>query len=297
MSTNNKWILALGVVIISWASAVAQDPVDVIKIGVDLVTVNVSVTEKKGHPVMGLQREDFFVTDEGKPVPLEFFDSKGPASIVFVVDISSSMRGDKWQNLMKAMKKFLATAHEGSDYTLIVFGDRPQLVARAVNASELWRDLASLRPYGMTALYDAMLLGLNALERLPQRHKAIVLLSDGEDNFSRSRLSDVQQAARAHRATIYTVGLLLKEFDREPWQKQSKELLDKLTAATGGLILLPAPEQIRGVLEQINADVSGHYCLSYYPPDTVIGWRHIQVAIARGPQQVNLRYQERYLRR
>lgn len=297
MSTNNKWILALGVVIISWASAVAQDPVDVIKIGVDLVTVNVSVTEKKGHPVMGLQRENFFVTDEGKRVPLEFFDSNGPASIVFVVDISSSMRGNKWQNLMKAMKKFLATAHEGSDYTLIVFGDRPQLVARAVNASELWQHLASLRPYGMTALYDAMLLGLNALERLPQRHKAIVLLSDGEDNLSRSRLSDVQQAARAHRATIYTVGLLLKEFDRAPWQQKGKELLDRLTAATGGLILLPAPEQIRGVLEQINADVSGHYCLSYYPPDTVIGWRQIQVAIARGPQQVNLRYQERYLRR
>src|SRR5438034_7932350 len=214
MSTNNKWILALGVVIISWASAVAQDPVDVIKIGVDLVTVNVSVTEKKGHSVGGLQRENFYVTDQGRPVSVEFFDSKGPASIVFVVDVSSSMRGDKWENLMKAMKKFLATAHEGSDYTLIVFGDRPQLVARAaVNASELWSDLASLRPYGMTALYDAMLLGLNALERLQQRHKAIVLLSDGEDNFSRSRLSDVQQAARTHRATIYTVGLLLKEFD------------------------------------------------------------------------------------
>ena len=297
MSINNKWILALGVVVMFWTSAAAQDPVDVIKIGVDLVTVNVSVTEKKGRPVMGLQRENFFVTDQGKPVSLQFFDSNGPASIVFVVDISSSMRGEKWENLMKAMKKFLATAREGSDYTLVVFGDRPQLVARAVNASELWRDLASLRPYGMTALYDGMLLGLNALERLPQRHKALVLLSDGEDDFSRSCLSDVQQAARTQRATIYTVGLLLKLRDLTPWQPHGKELLDKLTSTTGGLMLLPAPEQIRGVLEQINADVSGHYCLSYYPPDTVNGWRHIQVAIARSPHEVNLRYQDRYLRR
>ncbi len=297
MSINNKWILALGVVVMFWTSAAAQDPVDVIKIGVDLVTVNVSVTEKKGRPVMGLQRENFFVTDQGKPVSLQFFDSNGPASIVFVVDISSSMRGEKWENLMKAMKKFLATAREGSDYTLVVFGDRPQLVARAVNASELWRDLASLRPYGMTALYDAMLLGLNALERLPQRHKALVLLSDGEDDFSRSCLSDVQQAARTQRATIYTVALLLKLRDLTPWQPHGKELLDKLTSTTGGLMLLPAPEQIRGVLEQINADVSGHYCLSYYPPDTVNGWRHIQVAIARSPHEVNLRYQDRYLRR
>lgn len=297
MSTNNKWILALAAVIISWTSAVAQEPVDVIRIGVDLVTVNVSVTEKKGHSVMDLQREDFSVTDQGKPVSLQFFDRKGPASIVFVVDISSSMRGDKWENLMKAMKKFLTTAHEGSDYTLIVFGDRPQLVARAVNAGELWRDLASVRPCGNTALYDAMLLGLNTLEQLPQRHKALVLLSDGEDSFSRSTLSDVQQAARNHRATIYTVGLILKRHDLAPWQKKGKELLDKLTSATGGLILLPAPEQIRAVLEQINADVSGQYCLSYYPPDPLIGWRQIQVALARAPQEVNLRYQERYLRR
>src|SRR3989441_2731872 len=220
----------IGVVIISWASAVAQDPVDVIKIGVDLVTINVSVTEKKGRPVMGLQRENFFVTDEGKQVSLQFFDSNGPASIVFVVDISSSMRGEKWENLMKAMKKFLATAREGSDYTLVVFGDRPQLLARAVNASELWRDLASLRPYGMTALYDGMLLGLNALEWLPQRHKALVLLSDGEDSFSRSCLSDVQRAARTHRATIYTVGLLLQQRDLAPWQPNRKDLLDKLTS-------------------------------------------------------------------
>jgi hypothetical protein len=154
-----------------------------------------------------------------------------------------------------------------------------------------------LRPYGNTALYDAMLLGLNALERVPQRHKALVLLSDGEDNFSRSRLSDVQQAASSHRATIYTVGLLLKVFDHAPWQQKGKELLDKLTAATGGLMLFPAPDQILGVLEQIKADVSGHYCLSYYPPDSVIGLRRIQVAIAGGPQQLNLRYQERYLRR
>jgi len=142
-----------------------------------------------------------------------------------------------------------------------------------------------------------MLLGLNALERLPQRHKALVLLSDGEDSFSRSCLSDVQRAARTHRATIYTVGLLLQLHEFTPWQPNGKELLEKLTSATGGLMLLPAPEQIRGVLEQINADVSGHYCLSYYPPDSVTGWRRIQVAIARRPQQVNLRYQERYLRR
>ena len=125
----------------------------------------------------------------------------------------------------------------------------------------------------------------------------MILLSDGEDNFSRSRLSDVQRAARTHRPTIYSVGLLLKQRDLSPWETDGKELLAKLTLATGGLILLPAPEQILRVLEQINADVSGHYCLSYYPPDTVIGWRHIQVAVARGPQQINLRYQERYLRR
>ena len=294
MSINNKWITALILILFSWASARAQDD-EVIKVDTTLVTVNVSVTDPKGRHLPGLQAGDFLLTDQGKRVRPEFFDSQGPASIVFLVDISSSMRV-KWSNLRTGLKQFLAKARAGNDYTLIAFNEVPRLVASSVTADELWLDFNGLKPYGETALYDAVLMGLGALERTPQRHKALVLLSDGEDNCSHAGLALVQQQARAHRATIYPVGILIDQ-RLSPYERDGRKLLNQLAAATGGLVVFPAPDRIRNVLEMINADLSNQYSLSYYPPEKEPGWRRVQVNMTLDSRRLNLRYQQQYLMR
>src|SRR6266700_1995595 len=115
MSTNNRYIITAIVIVVCSGLARAQDD-EVIRIDTSLVTVNVSVTDAKNRHLPGLKAEDFRVMDQGKPVRPEFFDTQGPVSIVFVVDISSSMRV-KWQNLRAGLKKFLAKGREGSDYT------------------------------------------------------------------------------------------------------------------------------------------------------------------------------------
>lgn len=296
MRANTRWMAAFILALLSCASASAQDGAEeVVKVDVSLVTINVTVTDMKGHPLGGLNANDFLVTDEGKPVSLEFFDSQGPASIVFVVDISSSMKGVKWNNLKAGLKKFLSTAQEGNDYTLIAFNESSKLMARSVNADELWKTFNKLSPDGSTALYDATMLGLNILEGLAQRHKALVLFSDGQDNSSKAKLADVEQEAVHSRATIYTVGILPHQHDLLPFERNGIELLNKLAATTGGLDHFPAPDEICKVLEKINADVSSQYSLSYYPPDKTPGWRRIQVNISRDMRQHNLRYQQRYL--
>ena len=108
MAKMTKWLVSILLGISSWVPVCAQD-FDVVKVDVALVTVNISVTDRRGRPIRGLEAQDFRVTDEGKSVSLEFFESEGPVSIVFVVDLSSSMQS-KWDSLEKAMKKFLATA-------------------------------------------------------------------------------------------------------------------------------------------------------------------------------------------
>ena len=75
------------------------------------------------------------------------------------------------------------------------------------------------------------------------------------------------------------------------------EILRRLTADTGGLVSFPDPDEIVGVLEGINADVSNQYTLGYYAPDATPGWRSIQVAVNQGPRRLSLRYQRRYLKR
>ena len=269
---------------------------DVVRVDTSLVTVNVSVTNGKNRPLPGLTLENFQVLDEGQAVKPEFFDREGPESIVFVIDISSSMKGDKWQSLRAGLKSFLKKGREGNDYTLIAFNEKPQLVVTAVNAEQFWQSLNSLQPEGETALYDALVLGLETLERVPQRHRALVLLSDGEDNCSHADLSLVEKQVMIHRATIYPVGILLK------WplggdQSKGKRVLSELAAATGGLVLFPEALKIPAVLELIAADLHGQYSLSYYPPTKTAGWRRVQVTVANDSSHLNLRYQPRYLMR
>ena len=267
---------------------------DVVKVDTSLVTVNVSVTDGKKR-LPGLKLSDFQVMDEGRPVKPEFFDGEGPQSIVFVIDVSSSMKGDKWQSLKAGLKNFLKKGREGSDYSLIAFNEKARLVVSAVTAEQLWQSFKSLEPNGETALYDALLLGLENLERVPQRHRALVLLSDGEDSCSHADLHLVEQQARIHRATIYPVGILL-EPRLTTDQSNGKKLLNELAAATGGFVLFPEARRIPAILELIAADLSSQYSLGYYPPDKTAGWRNIQITIPNS-RRLNLRYQARYLMR
>ena len=214
-----------------------------------MVTVNVAVTDNKGRHISKLKAEDFLVSDEGNLVRPEFFDTQGPTSIIFVVDVSSSMGGDKWEKLKDGMKKFLAAGREDNDYTLISFNDSPRLIAVSVSAQEFWREFSSLKTTGDTALYDGVLLGFSSLNRVHQRHKSLVLLSDGQDNSSSATLHRVQQEMLAHNASIYAVGIVRQESGTDE-ERHGEELLDKLAKATGGLIFSPKPEEIRSVISQ-----------------------------------------------
>ena len=306
MRVSRRWVVAAAAVLSSLWSVSAQQPEgdgareeEVVKVAVDLVTVNVSVTDGGRRPVTGLLAADFLVSDEGREVKLEFFDGQGPASIVFVVDTSTSMKYEKWAKLKAALKKFLSRAREGNDYTLVAFADRPRLVAESVGAQELWQSVLGLETEGNTALYDAVLLGLDVLGRTPRRHKALVLLSDGQDIKSRAGLADVQLEALTRRATIYAVGITL---DANPGHlpevdRKGRDILKGLAAATGGLALFPEPEDISRVLDGIHADLSGQYTLGYYAADKEPGWRNILVSLTPAQQRRRLRYQQRYLRR
>lgn len=273
---------------------------EVVKVGTDLVTVNVSVTEGGKRPVAGLPASAFAVSDEGRAVNLDFFESQGPTSLVFVVDTSTSMKYEKWGKLQAALKKFLSRAREGNDYTLVAFADRPRLVAESVGAEKLWQSVLALKPDGNTALYDAMLLGLKALGRAPHRHRALILLSDGEDSASRAALEDVRSEALARRATVYAVGItrdLYPKFQPNTEELKGREILKRLAAATGGLSFFPEPKEISGVLDRLNDDLRGQYTLGYYAVDKAPGWRNIQVSLTPAPRRFQLRYPQRYLKR
>jgi VWFA-related protein len=265
---------------------------DVVSIDTSLVTINVSVRDHKNRQLPGLKLEDFRITDQGKLVRPELLDSQGPMSIVFVIDVSSSMRAH-WPELKKGLKEFLNREHAGSDYALITFNEKAQLVTSSADAKQLWQSFNTLRPYGETALYDGLLLGLQQVQQVPQRHKALVLLSDGEDNSSQAGLAMIEQQTLVHRATIYSIGIVFEEKLASD-QGNGRKLLSELAAATGGLVHFPSTSRISSVLDLIREDLSHQYSLSYYPPEKTPGWHHVEVNISQNANRLNLRYQQRY---
>jgi len=269
----------------------------VVKVDVALVSINVVVTNPKGRHVPGLTEMDFHVTDRGTQVPLEFFERQGPAGIVFVVDTSSSMKGERWKKLSKSLRKVLLSCHSDYRYSLISFANRAQVVALDVTGEELWMSFSQLKLDGDTALYDGLLLGLETVRACTQRQKALVLLSDGADNKSVATLEDVASAAYTVKTAIYTVGLLLRTSDGKviTSERDGQDILLELAWATGALASFPKEFMTTEVLKSILTDIGSQYTLSYYAPDDQTGWRDVRVAVASDPR-LRLRYQSRYRR-
>lgn len=297
-SSSSRVLVILILTLFCPVYVIAQEVVDTVRVDVDLVTVNVSVRNEKDRAVPGLKPADFLVTDQNNVVSLASFASDGPASIVFVVDISSSMKGT-WKNFLKRLQTFLEKSPAANDYTLIVFNEHSRLLVESVGADVLTKALSELRPAGETALYDGLLEGLEVIKRVPQRRKALVLVSDGQDTSSHSAITDVEQAAALGRTTIYGIGIELK-YHCLPTTLEfchGIEVLNELSKTTGGISCFPDAESLPNYLKRVANDLSSQYSLTYYSKDKTPGLRRVQVSVVQVERQPKLRYQQYYLKK
>jgi Ca-activated chloride channel homolog len=133
-----------------------------IAISTDLVSLQVSVTDKKGRFAPGLDRGAFAVYEDGVRQEISFFSDKdAPAAVGVVLDVSASMTGAKIRRAREALRRFIQTSHEEDEYFLIGFNQHPQLLLDGVGGSEaMAAHISGMEPQGATALYDAVAFGL-----------------------------------------------------------------------------------------------------------------------------------------
>ena len=216
MSRTTRWILALtaaaAVALVADRGVDAQQQQDGFrfKSGVELINVNVTVTDRSGRFVSGLRQEDFLVYEDEKPIEVTHFSAERvPVSLGLVLDSSGSMSGEKWQSALDAIDSFLNALPDPNDeFFMYRFSADPDLVHEWTNdRNRISRALGRVRPNGGTAMYDAVAEAVPMAQSGQNRKKAIVLISDGNDTNSRLDVRDVRQMIRETEVLVYAVGI------------------------------------------------------------------------------------------
>ena len=180
------------------------------KSGIELINVTATVTDASGHFVPGLRQEDFevFEDDERQSVT-QFSADRVPVSLGILLDTSQSMRGDKFEAARAALDRFLNDLTSPDDeFFLTRFSTTPALLQGWTNErSRIGRALAGIVPRGDTAMYDAIVDALPLTHQARNLKKALVIISDGNDNASNKSMRDVQKIIRENEALMYAVGI------------------------------------------------------------------------------------------
>jgi VWFA-related protein len=248
------------------------NPLETIKKRVDEVNVVFTVTDKHGHFVKNLGKSDFRVVDDNKPaVSIVSFSSETnlPLRVGLLIDASNSVR-DRFRFEQESAIEFLnQIVRPKSDRAFVIGFDTTAEVTQDFtdSAEQLSRGVRMLRPGGGTALFDAVFFAsrdklLKAATTGPAR-RAIILLSDGEDNQSRvSREEAIEMAQRAE-VIIYTISTNISGV-----KLRGDKVLERLADATGGRAFFPFKIQdVANAFSEIQDELRSQYLLAYKPAD------------------------------
>lgn len=276
----------LTVLLSAWLAAPQTDarPQPPVRIDVSLVLVNATVTDSDGHSVTGLDKNHFHVWEDKVEQEIQYFSTEEvPVSVGIVFDISSSMEG-KISVARDAVAAFLKTGSPNDEYTLVEFNNRPRVTQNFTsNITEFENRLALVSPSGSTALYDAVYLGIQKLRQAHNPRKALLLITDGEDNHSHYKFSEVKEIARESDIQLYAIGIAGYSIPTATkGNKSGRAVLEELVNLTGGQVFFTTDiRKLEGIACMIAEDLRNQYVLGYVPANPARNgkWRKLRLKV------------------
>jgi Ca-activated chloride channel homolog len=256
----------------------------VIRQTVQVVTLNTSVVDKENHPITGLTRADFEVYEDKVKQQIEYFsDVDAPVSIGIIFDASASMQ-TKLGKAREALKTFITASHPDDDFFLVTFNHRATLSADFADGDEVLRKLATIKPDGDTALYDAVYLGLEKLKEARHKKRALIVISDGQDNCSRYNLRELSQNIKENDTIIYAFSIAEVQGGNcnQLCQLTSRRAMEDMADVTGGKAFFPMSlDDLEQATSVIALELRQQYSLGYVPTNTERDgkWRKISVQV------------------
>ena len=235
-----------------------------ISVDVSLVVLQATVRDREGHTVPNLSSQDFEVFEDGRLQPIRLFRHEDtPVTVGLVIDHSGSM-SEKLGDVTAGARAFVKSSNSHDQMFVVDFNETvslglPQGIGFSDNADQLGNAIWARPAEGRTALYDAILSGLNRLGEGASDKKVLIVISDGGDNASKSRLDRVLKMAEQSSAVIYTIGLF------EPDDPDANpKVLRRLAQETGGQAFFPAKlSETVEICQRIARDIRDQYTIGY----------------------------------
>jgi Ca-activated chloride channel family protein len=265
-------------------------------VDVDLVLATVTVTDRNGRYVTGLEKENFKLAEDKVPQDISYFSSEDiPLSVGIILDVSGSMK-DKLKTAVEAAITFMKGGSPDDEYFLVEFADKPTGTADFTNdIAKIQSLFLASRAKGRTALFDAVYMGLSKLERGNNSKRALLLITDGEDNRSRYTFSNVRDFVKEKDVQMYAIGITNGWSDASA--EQGRALLRDLAAISGGNSFFPTSVYgLEDICRKIAAELKYQYVLGYRSTNTAKNgeWRKIKVAAEFPSQKLNVRAKQGY---
>ena len=266
----------------------AQTPQATIKSGVALVTVSVAVRTENGRVVRDLQRSDFTVIDAGQPAQIkDFYVGDSPISLAILLDISGSMAvGGNMDRAREAVA--VATMNlraESDEAALFTFDSQlQQVVGFTKDLDRIRRVSLQGTPWGKTSLYDAVADTATTVSERANRHRALLVITDGVDTGSRLSAAEVSAIANSIDVPVYLLTVVSPldhpgtEFEViSDGRSAQTATLEDLARWTGGdMRIASTPAHTSAAIEDLFTELRNQYLISFEPGERT-GWHPLEI--------------------
>ena len=271
------------------AAGSQQNPVATFRAHTDLVLIPVTVTDTLNRFVLGLQKEDFRLFEDGAEQNVAIFSGEdAPLSVGVVFDESGSI-GYKLQTSRDAAAQLLRMLTRQDEAFLVEFADAAKVSVGFTNQiQEIQSALEKAQSSGLTAMLDAIDTGVLEMKKARNSRKAIVIVSDGGDNRSHYTAAQIEALVREADVQIYAMGVFepVLSLGLSAEEISGPRLLSEIAAQTGGRAFAAAvPGDLPSVATRIAVELRNQYVLGYYPTDKARDgkYRTVEVKVAQPP--------------
>ena len=287
-------LVSLAALLITSLAGFGQTPVP-LRVETTLVVIPVSVTDASNRFVLGLEKQNFCLFEDGVEQKIkQFAGEDAPLSVGLLVDVSGSM-GSKLRISRQAVAEFLRTMNTQDEAFLVEFSDRAKLMVGFTKiGADIDDKLVSAESEGLTALLDAVSMGIDEMKKAKNPRKALLIISDGGDNNSQYTNDQIRDLVREADVQIYAMGV----FEQLPFvgltraELSGPRLLNEIAGQTGGRAF-PArtSSALPDIARRIGIELRNQYVLAYSPSNAEKNgkYRKVEVKLNAPPGLTNLK--------